>query len=91
MKLLAFAVYDEKAEAYTVPFFQATVGLAIRSFIDACKNEESPFSKHPTDYKLYKIGEFDDSLGMLSGDVPVLVSSGSEAINQIRMVSNERA
>lgn len=82
MKIQAYAVYDEKAEAFLPPFFVAAPGQAIRLFTDGCQDRESPFGKHPTDYKLYRIGEFDDSDGSLQGlAVPTLMVTGAEVTN----------
>lgn len=79
MKLLAFAVFDDKAEAYMPPFFVAAPGQAIRLFTDECKNSESPVGKHPADYRLYRIGSYDDAGGVLAGEQPVLMMSGAES------------
>jgi hypothetical protein len=92
MKLLAFAVYDEKSEAFMPPFFCVAPGQAIRSFSDACKETENPIGKHPTDYKLYRIGGFDDEAGVLNGETAVLMTSGSEVtfVNDNRNMKVER-
>lgn len=67
----AFAVYDSKALCYGVPFFSPQVGSAVRSFSDACKDVNTSLNKHPGDYQLYEIGEFDDNSCVLSGLVPI--------------------
>lgn len=78
MMLQAFAVYDEKAEAYMAPFFYPGAGLAIRAFQDATKDPDSPISKHPGDYKLYRVGYFDDNDGSFEAEAnPVLMADGS--------------
>lgn len=68
MKLLAFAVYDSKAEAYLRPFFSATRGQAMRSFGDACNDSAHEFHKHAADYTLFYIGAFNEESGMLEPD-----------------------
>ncbi|WNK14824.1 MAG: nonstructural protein [Microvirus sp.] len=82
MKMLAFAVLDEKTEAFLPPFFVVAPGQAIRLFTDGCADRESPLGKHPGDYKLYRIGSFDDAAGGLSGEQPVLMCSGAEVTTQ---------
>lgn len=67
MKLIACAVFDSKVGAYSPPFFVKTKGEAIRSFTDACRDDKVPFAKHPADYRLFFLGEFDDNSGLLSG------------------------
>lgn len=58
-----FSVYDSKAEAYLPPFMMTTKGQAIRAFQDAITDGKSQFCKHPQDYTLFEIAEFDDSVG----------------------------
>lgn len=66
MKLLAFAVYDAKAEAYLRPFFAETKGLAVRSFRDASNDPQHEMCRHAADYTLFEIGSFDQGTGVLS-------------------------
>lgn len=56
-----FSVYDSKAEAYSTPQFYQTKGIAVRAFIEAIKQEDTPFCKYPEDFTLFEVGEFDDS------------------------------
>lgn len=58
-----FAVYDGKAEAYGMPIFLPTIGLALRSFEDQCNNPESPMAMHPEDYGLFHLGDYDQEKG----------------------------
>nr|WAE43297.1 MAG: nonstructural protein [Microviridae sp.] len=76
MKLLAFSIFDEKAKAFCIPFFVHNVNLALRSFGDAVLNESTGISKHAGDYKLYKLGEYDDNSGMLTSlDIPEFIAN----------------
>lgn len=62
-----FTIYDDKAKAYLPPFFLPEVGQAIRTFAD-CVNDpkgEHAFSRHPADYTLFLVGEFDQSSGRM--------------------------
>ena len=65
MKIKAYAVYDNKAEAFMQPFFSGNAGLAIRTFADNAKNPESIWNRHPNDFCLYEIGEYDENSGEL--------------------------
>lgn len=65
MTLKVFAVYDSKAMCYGVPFFMGTIGSAVRAFSDLAADKQSSVAKHPSDYILFQIGEFDDSKGGL--------------------------
>lgn len=66
MKLQVFSVFDSKVGAFATPFFVPTRGAAVRSFMDACRDETLPFKKHPGDYRLFHLGEFDDNAGLLA-------------------------
>jgi len=65
MMLLAFAVFDSKAEAYLRPFFAETKGLALRNFVDAVQDSNSPMGKHPEDYTLFHVGAYNQLTGVL--------------------------
>jgi hypothetical protein len=66
MILFAYAVYDNRAEAFIPPFFMVNDSVAQRAFSDAASDSSHQFRKHPTDFTLFKIGEYDDSTGTLS-------------------------
>ncbi|QCQ84806.1 nonstructural protein [Blackfly microvirus SF02] len=70
MRLIICSVFDSKVGAFSPPFFVKTRGEAIRSFTDACKDSSLPFTKHPADYRLFFLGEFDDVSGVVFGDKP---------------------
>jgi len=55
-----FTVYDSKAEAYLPPFYQPTVGQALRLFGDMCTDETHQFYRHPEDFTLFALGEYND-------------------------------
>lgn len=61
-----FAVHDAKAEAFLEPFFAMTRGQAVRQFVDSVNNPQHGFAKHPEDYVLFHIGEYDVASGKLS-------------------------
>lgn len=56
-----FSVYDCKAEAYMLPIFQQSRGVAIRSFGAAAADEKHDFSRFAEDYTLFELGEFSES------------------------------
>lgn len=65
-KLLAFAVFDSKAENFGVPQFFQTRGLATRAFTDEANRTESMICKHAEDYTFFCIGEYDPDKGLLT-------------------------
>lgn len=66
MILNAYSIYDSKSQAFGLPFFQATDGLAIRSFSDIANDRQTLIARHPGDFMLIRIGTFDDSVGELA-------------------------
>jgi len=65
MKLQAFSVYDRVGEGFGRPMFGQSIGAVVRSFRDEVNRsaEDNPYFKHPDDYELVHIGEFDDETG----------------------------
>lgn len=85
MRLVLCAVLDEKAESYMPPFSVVAIGQAIRLFGDACQNKDDQIGKHPEDYRLYKVAEYDDQTAEIVAVVPVLLSSGYEHKNSLEL------
>lgn len=52
-----------KVAAFMRPFFGMANGQAMRMFGDWVRNPETDISRHPEDYQLFYLGEFDESLG----------------------------
>jgi len=72
------AIYDAKAEAWLTPLFFQAVGQALRSFGDAVNQNDSDFGKHPEDYTLFLLGDFDNQTGVLSVQpTPVALALGN--------------
>lgn len=65
-----YTVYDSKAEMYHPPFYQLTRGLAIRAFTDLANDPSTDVGRHPEDYYLYEIGEYDESTAFFTQDNP---------------------
>lgn len=70
MILKVYSVYDAKVKAYGGPFFQTNAGEAIRTFTDIVNDERTTLHRHPTDYVLFEIGEWDNQVGQLKATVP---------------------
>lgn len=79
MVLVAYSVHDSVAQFFGSPFFCKTDGEARRLFADACKDSRSNLSEHPTDFSLYRLGQFDDNSGDLVPVAPVLIVRGVPA------------
>lgn len=66
MRLGMYAVKDRAADAYIAPFFLPTDSVAIREFSYAATIPDHKFGKHPYDFGLYKLGEFEIGTGRVS-------------------------
>ena len=83
MKLLAFSVYDEKAECFGQPFFTSAVGIASRTFSEWANNKESMIGRHPGDFKLYHVGYWlDDKAAFDTNQTPQLIGCGTDYVIQ---------
>lgn len=58
-----YCVFDRKSERYFPPFVVENDAVAERRFADILVDPQSVLSKHPQDYILYGVGEFDESTG----------------------------
>lgn len=65
MKHNVFAVFDSKVEAFGMPLFMHNKAEAIRAFIDQVNDQKSLMSKHPEDFTLFHIGEYESSSGLM--------------------------
>lgn len=64
MLLNAYSIYDEKAMTFGNPFFIVSDEAAKRS-IALSMTQDSILFTCPGDFKLYRIGEFDTTKGLL--------------------------
>lgn len=84
MRYKIFCIRDRAADVFTQPFFMPTNGVAIRSFSDEI-NRAAPdnnMNKHPEDFDLYLMGEFDDNTGTFEGTRPQQIAIGNDLITK---------
>lgn len=79
MKLVAYAIYDMKAEAFSTPFFSQNDLMAKRTFKDLATDPQSTVFKNPEDFRLFRVGEFVNADGTLvQTEIPQLISEAIE-------------
>lgn len=61
-----FSVFDAKANAYLQPFVMKAKPVALRAFEDLVNDPTCAFSKHPMDYTLFYVGDWDQIAGQLT-------------------------
>lgn len=67
-----YVVYDEVAELYTAPLTLKNDAVAKRWFA-----QQMSKANDPTDYKLYKVGEYDENTGIITASPsPILLDTG---------------
>lgn len=55
-----YAIYDSGVSTWMKPIFAKNNGEILRSFMEACNDVNTQFSKYPSDYTLFELGTFDD-------------------------------
>lgn len=77
-----YFIKDAKSGAFAPPFFQPRDEAAMRAFSDAVLDGESLLRRHPEDFALYNLGEFDDNLGLVAGvEQPKLLVTAQAVID----------
>ncbi len=72
-----YAIFDKKAACYATPFFAPRDAVAHRLFGDLINDDRSTVNKHPDDYSLDCIGEFDDGDGKVQSSKPQSIVNGA--------------
>jgi len=63
---LVFSIYDSKAKAFLPPFFMPRAEMAQRAFSECANSDDHQFGKHPADYTLFHLGNWDDDTGVFA-------------------------
>lgn len=87
MKYVVMSIFDRAVGSYMRPMFVRSVGEGNRLFGDEVNRvaADNPMCKHPGDYELFKLCEFDDVegkflLGETGYGAPELVVRGSQVV-----------
>ena len=85
MKQCVVSVYDRAAETFGRPVFVPAKAAAIRSFSDEVNRDDpsNDLRRHPDDFDLYILGEFDDSKGVFTSNDsgPVVLVRGKDVVS----------
>lgn len=80
MILKVFSVLDAKVGVFGNPWYEQYEAAAIRNFSDAVVDGSNPnnmWHKHPEDFALYLIGEFNNENGLIKAVQPVCLVTAS--------------
>ncbi len=80
MKHKMFTIHDSKANAYLQPWFLTQAAMAQRAFMDCVNDKKHNFGRHPEDYTLFNIGEFDDQTAKVTYEIPTSLGNGLEYV-----------
>jgi len=82
MRYKILAIRDRAIDCFGQPIFAASIGGAIRSFGDEVNRPDTnnQLNKHPEDFDLYLLGEFDDVTGQFHTDRPSQVAVGKDLL-----------
>ena len=84
MKMNAYTIYDVASGTYMRPFYSEADGQAIRGFKDIAQDENHDVGRHPEDYTLYRIGDFNTTTGKMTGEDLEKMATGLEMIAEMR-------
>ncbi|AXH78084.1 MAG: nonstructural protein [Microviridae sp.] len=83
MRQYIVSVRDAAAEVFNRPFFVPHRNVALRDFTDEVNREDpsNQLNKHPGDFDLYLLGEFDDNTGLMHLEpVPSVLVRGKDVV-----------
>lgn len=81
MKISLLSVYDKQIQAYGAIFTARTIGEAIRGLTDHVADKTTEIAKHPEDYQLFKLGEWDNETGKIyPTETPMMIISAEELV-----------
>lgn len=83
MKTVILAVRDQKTVNFTQPVTAPTIGAAIRSWGDQLNspdNKNNDQARHPEDFSLWHLGDYDDNTGEITPCRPEQVALATNLI-----------
>jgi len=74
------SIRDRASDSFSIPMFFNQIGSAVRAFGDEVKRpaDNNNLNKHPEDFDLYLLGEFDDQTGEFSTVRPSQIAIGKD-------------
>jgi hypothetical protein len=77
------SVKDRAADVFNRPFFVPHRNVAIRDFTDEVNRSvaDNQLNKHPDDFDLYLLGQFDDNNGtFVAEEAPLVLVRGKDVL-----------
>jgi hypothetical protein len=70
-KLKMYTIYDKKAGVCWQPFFVEHEIQAKRQFARLVSDDDSHVKTYPEDFRMLKLGEFDQETGEVTGEIEI--------------------
>lgn len=85
MKMITniYTIYDTKAKIYNKPFYIINDDVALRTALDLVNDQKSDVSKHPEDFIMYRIGQYEDTTAVFD------LNEHADIICHFNQLSNE--
>lgn len=68
-----YAIHDRVGGFFSNPFFTTAAGLARRIAMEVANDPNTQIGRHPHDFALYCLGEFDNNTGAFQHTTPEFV------------------
>jgi hypothetical protein len=90
MRLNVYTIFDTATGAYMRPFYMQSDGQATRAFKDLAVAADHEIGKHPEDYSLWRIGQFNDNKGELVPEDRECLATALELVAVARRVDQDK-
>jgi hypothetical protein len=74
MKVGLYCVLDRASGVYDGPVPSTTDGTALRNFTHMAKNPDSAIGKNPSDFSLWRVGEWNDAEGAVTPETKTCIA-----------------
>ena len=83
MEMSIYAIYDDISKVYNTPFYMFNDGMAIRAFKGHVNTTpDSALFDFPEQFKLMKLGTFNDGTGEIESHPPVYIAHGLDVVEE---------
>lgn len=88
-KFVICCIKDTAADAFNIPIFLRSTGVAIRTFTDEVNRaaDDNALYKHPDDHDLWMLGEYDQDSGEFFLEKPRLLARGKDVAQRAEVRS----
>jgi len=87
MKVQIYAIFDTCSGIYEKPFFHTADDAVRREFQDVATSADHPINKHPEHYSIWRLGNFDNTTGLIIDEANECLWQAVEAISQSQVVN----